>query len=1112
MCIPAKLEGATPFECRRQTRVDANHRDRVEWSCTVTGNADRSSSAGRRTIFCEGLRPMNTLVIYHTGDAEAPKFEVHRLPDGMRTAAVAVPSPVGFPVEDLPNSDLMRQLRWYLEQFLDYPFPPATDRADRVLAALKDWGQRAFRALFDNMQAGLWYQSAVAQGGENLQLQISSDDPRILAWPWEALCNPQTDYLALHCHIERKLNTVADPLPLPDNLPNDRVNILLVTARPYEADVQYRSISRPLVELIESPHKKLPAEVTVLRPPTFDRLREHLRERPDHYHILHFDGHGGYGVDPTGGSDPFTLQAAPQGRLVFETDDGEPDPIDAAVLSQLLREHRLPAVVLNACQSGMVDQAADDAFASVAASLIKAGIRSVVAMAYSLYVSGAQQFLPAFYRRLFEAGDLAQPTRAGRQQMLHKSLRVCARGEYPLADWLVPVVYQQQPLDFSFAAQAAPREPTQPTPQLPPDAVDTANPYGFVGRDGPILELERAMRRPPAGILIHGLGGVGKTTLARGFVQWLRSTGGLGHGCFWLTFNDIRSAELVFNHIGTALFGANFITVPLDRKIATLAEALRQHPFVIVWDNFESATGIDSAAVEPTLSDDDRQLLRTFLEQLRGGRTKVIITSRSEEDWLGHTNRYKVPVRGLAGEERWEYCRAILADLNITINHDDPELAALMDALDGHPLMMRAILPMLDGRSAAAIAEALRTNLDDLPLEGDDTRAKVLATLRFVEQSLPEDLQPLLTPLSLHERFADADYLEEMAKQVEANWTRPRIDRFLTALSIAGLVRELGQTVYELHPALTGFLRSARLADASRDDWARAYVDVMGSLADALAPRQLHEQRIPFHLHGTNFHFALGEAERLDMQTDFAALTQSLAAYALNVRDFGTAEKLFTRLAESRAALGDPKIRAGAYHQVGRIAEERRDFEQAEKWYLKSLAITEKQGNEHGAALTYHQLGRIAQERRDFAQAEKWYLKSLAIKKKQGNEHGAAITYHQLGTIAQEARDFAQAEKWYLKALAVFEEQGNEHGAANTYGQLGILAGLRGQYVECGRWLIKGIQKFGQCHDPAGAQQSAHNFMIAHGRATPEDQARLKEMWQDAGLGELPAGDDAGDE
>ena len=110
--------------------------------------------------------------------------------------------------------------------------------------------------------------------------------------------------------------------------------------------------------------------------------------------------------------------------MIFETEHGKPDSVPADKLGALLREHRIPVMVLNACQSAMVDARAEDAFASVAASLLRAGIRSVVAMAYSLYVSGAEEFLPAFYRRVFETGNLAEGMRAGRQAMLAQAGRV----------------------------------------------------------------------------------------------------------------------------------------------------------------------------------------------------------------------------------------------------------------------------------------------------------------------------------------------------------------------------------------------------------------------------------------------------------------------------------------------------------------------------------------------------------------------------------------------------------------------------------------------------------------------------------------------------------------
>jgi hypothetical protein len=151
----------------------------------------------------------------------------------------------------------MLELQWYLETFLDYPFPPETDHAERILKALRDWGEQAFRTLFDDRSAGRMFDAAT-QDYSHLHLQISSDDPQVMSWPWEALRDPELGVLAHTCQIERRLNTVRDPQTLPASLPHDRVNILLVVARPFgKRDVGFRSIARPLVELIEK--ERLPA-------------------------------------------------------------------------------------------------------------------------------------------------------------------------------------------------------------------------------------------------------------------------------------------------------------------------------------------------------------------------------------------------------------------------------------------------------------------------------------------------------------------------------------------------------------------------------------------------------------------------------------------------------------------------------------------------------------------------------------------------------------------------------------------------------------------------------------------------------------------------------------
>jgi len=235
-----------------------------------------------------------------------------------------------------------------------------------------------------------------------------------------------------------------------------------------------------------------------------------------------------------------------------------------------------------------------------------------------------------------------------------------------------------------------------------------------------------------------------------------------------------------------------------------------------------------------------------------------------------------------------------------------------------------------------------------------------------------------------------------------------------------------------------------------------------------------------------------------------AKALHKLGIIAQERREFEKAEGWYKKSLKIDKQLGDEHGAAITYHELGIIAEERREFEKAEGWYKKSLKIDKQLGDEHGAAITYHQLGIIAEERRDFEKAEDWYKKSLKINEQLGDEHGAAITYHQLGRIAQERKDFEKAEDWYKKSLKIEEQLGNEHGAAITYWQLGLLAMLEGRVEDSGRWSVKGIAAFSKTRDPDRANQAINTFHIAYQQASQSEQRKLKQCWENAGLGPLP--------
>jgi hypothetical protein len=85
-----------------------------------------------------------------------------------------------------------------------------------------------------------------------------------------------------------------------------KVRILLVICRPKAGeDVPFRSVAGRLVTRLSEGDREA-FDLDVLRPPTYDQLAMTLRlakERGEPYHIVHFDGHGGY-------ADPHNLAAA----------------------------------------------------------------------------------------------------------------------------------------------------------------------------------------------------------------------------------------------------------------------------------------------------------------------------------------------------------------------------------------------------------------------------------------------------------------------------------------------------------------------------------------------------------------------------------------------------------------------------------------------------------------------------------------------------------------------------------------------------------------------------------------------------------------------------------
>ena len=1060
-------------------------------------------------------------------------------------------APLAWPLD----AEALEDLRWYLEDYLLAPFGVWEDRGPAVAGKLARWGDRVFGSVFGPGPARDAYQRVRDKG---LEVVFRSAEPGLLGLPWELMRDGAGPVALGAGGISRSLPVAAAAGTL--QVPGGRLRVLMVISRPAgTADVAYQMVARPLLERLDAVRGEV--DLTVLRPPSFDALRQAVKQAADAgvpFHVVHFDGHGVMPARPAGGGAVIGSRAAMmgspgEGLLAFEKPGGGGDPVGASKVAAVLAEGRVPVVVLNACQSGAVGKELE---ASVATALLKAGCAAVVAMAYSVYAVAAAEFMAAFYESLFTGAGVGQAVTAGRRRLFEHDERPSPRGEMPLADWLVPVHYLRSEVRFPQARttrpagapsldaaldqiRAALSEPTAGADPLA--AVDGV----FVGRDDLFYQLESATRLQRV-VVLAGPGGTGKTELAKGFARWWRDTGGVDDPrlVLWHSFEPgVASFGLdgVISGIGLAVLGADFARLDSPQRLAQVKQLLAQLRVLLVWDNFESVREMpDPAGATPPLDEAGCAVLKGFLEWVRdNSASAVIITSRAQEDWLGQVRR--IEVGGLNQAETAEYAGYLLAPFPAAQRRRERRsFGELLDWLDGHPLAMRLTLPRLDAADPADLLAELR-GTTPLP-GGDDAEPSRLSSLgaciTYSFTHLTGLARRLLPAVSLFHGITDATLLTAFSatETVPARFvgiTKQDWSWVLEDAARVGLLTGLGAGMYQIHPALPGYLaagwhagdpasynqerevceQALCTACAAFSQWATGQIE---SGDAALAYTLIGWQRrtlgamLGYALDRQAWNDARGIVRALDAYWDTRGLGEEAAAWADRILD-ATADPgqappaparslwLYTTIGQAnrQQQAGQPDeaeqtyrhalaylqdqpetewTRASIctiYHQLGMTAQNRGRLDEAEDSYHKALTISEELGDRSAMAKTYGQLGTAAQDGGRLDEAEDWSRKALTIFEELGDRPHMANTYHELGNTAQGRGQLDEAEDWYRKALTIYEELGDRPHMANTYHQLGMTAEQRGRLDEAEDWYRKALTIYEELGD---RRHMAHTY------------------------------------
>lgn len=647
-------------------------------------------------------------------------------------------------------------LAWYLEKYAIWPsgVPVIQERARKVEENLIKWGQllhdeampvahvagvrEAWAKISSHAGRRFSVEVDPALGADATEeeTQVAKEAATLLlGLPWELLHDGK-NYLfqgAKPTRVRRRLpftearevTAVAPP-----------IRILLVTARPEDdacSYIDHRMSALPLVEAMEA----LPGlvKIHVLSPPTLPALREELdraRNARESYHVVHFDGHGVYNKQVGLGGLCFEHPDDVGEFVGREYKDGKFGKLEKRrhltvftdELGPLLRDHRIPLVFLEACQTAQAEKASE----SVASELLKTGVASVVAMSHSVLVETARLFVEAFYRALAAGERVGDAMLAGQRRLKdHPSRgRIFGAAELKLEDWFVPVLFQEKddPQLFTKTPSRQTVEDFKADLEKRLGALPKSPATGFIGRSRELLALQRLLRHERWAV-VRGQGGEGKTALAAEFARWMVRSHQI-HRAAFVSVEGLEKniTESILDKLGGQLINPGFSTQAdcqgdLGKSEQQIARALRERSTLLLIDNMESIL-LPPFVAETTpdaISDESKVELDTLLtlceRLLRVGETRLIFTSREALPAPFETPRNRRDLHRLEKEDAVKLIERALdaedaeANTQRTLDAEQEEIERLVETVHCHARTLALLAPSLQKYGVAKARESL---------------------------------------------------------------------------------------------------------------------------------------------------------------------------------------------------------------------------------------------------------------------------------------------------------------------------------------------------------------------------------------------------------------------
>ena len=765
---------------------------------------------------------------------------------------------------------------------------------------------------------------------------------------------------------------------------------------------------------------------------SLNELDKALHDRQ--HDIVHISGHGAY------------LPQDNKGVLYFEDEAGDLQEVTGKALGETLRQHScVKLLILSACETAMTGSEG-----GVTEQAAAYGVPCIVAMRFAVTDEGAKIFTTELYAQLANAAPIAQAVAYAREA-LHRAVaqqREQASQIPHIAEWFTPVVYQNQAMEALIDNKQLYLLPDNfyPKSTFLKTQQSRLIGEGFIGRKRYLIQLRQAFRKGQH-VCLHGLGGLGKTTLAEAFAH---NYGNRSHSVLiFRNAHQINEAYILQSlHDELAELNPKLgkqvkqllddpQTEVLHKLQLLIDNYLKNRKTILIFDNAEDIqTNADGQLQQNIVRESLSEFLRHLCENAPND-CHILLTSRYKIADLSEVILH-LPLDKMGYAEQYRLLN-YSETLRLHIALHDRE--AVYNRLDGHP------------RAYEFLETLLKNDKTFNWQQVADTEAKVFENLLLqkVYDRLTEREKSLLQVVSV----------------------------FISRTPLAALAAVSGQSETELLPQLQAL-----------QDWSLCIVDKDGSFDTHRLTREwLLQRHTPAELLKE---CAAKAGEYFENQPtwddeilaiayyEMAERWEAFASTSFRLQGFYQRQVLYPQALQLNQAVLDRNIddttNAKALNYSGLALDSIGQYDNALICYQKSLSISQQIGDKSGEGTTLNNISQIYKARGDYDTALTYLEQSLSIRQQIGDKAGEGATLNNLATTAHAKGDYDTALTYLEQSLSISQQIGDKAGEGATLNNISQIYDARGDYDTALTYLQQALSISQQIGDKSGEGTTLNNL------------------------------------